>query len=427
MVGCDKNDLSVLQQQSSLQHFNKVPADVDSARHRVARSLAKAMGNSADLRSFVDSMAQTQPYGDYNFLFELEKNKSIGGTSVSSALANQSSQTSSYFSDSIELIDPTMVIHVYYPNDDITSWNTSTFKPLVAVYEDGMDDSTATSVPAYDHNGNATRITSSTPSSDVIVLIKQSERVVAIDMTAEKTSDGYYVSEYLSGGDPCVDDCFDAFYNSSNWSYMNYQVLIACLEDCYAGSGSGSGGSSGCDRNLPAYADKKEELHKWKFDSKADMLLAMGRIGWLLEGKVEMEATIVYHDSGPSSGTPRTSRGLFVHFREDYACNSSSCPWLIENWTTFIFDEEKNGDRYSVQWIEKDKLFGSGSFAEPKFNVEVPLPDGGKISFGISFKIAMDNDDEDLGSNEVLFCDNADVSGYEYTTGVIDWVTRVDH
>lgn len=385
------------------------------------------MGNSADLRSFVDSMAQTQPYGDYNFLFELEKNKSIGGTSISTALANQSSQTSSYFSDSIELIDPTMVIHVYYPNDDTTSWNTSTFKPLVAVYEDGMDDSTATSVPAYDHNGNATTITSSTPSSDVIVLIKQSERVVAIDMTAEETSDGYDVSEYLTGGDPCVDDCFDAFYNSSNWSYMNYQVLIACLEDCYAGSGSGSGGSSGCDRDQPAYKDKKEEIHKWQFDSKADMQKAMGIVGWLLEGKVEMEATVIYHDNGPSSGTPQKLNGIFVHKRNQYACNSSSCPWLIENWTSFTFYEEQNGDKYAVQWIEKDKLFGSDSYIEPSFNVKVPIDGGGEVSLGVKARINISNDDENLGRNVVEFCDNADVSGHLYPTGIINWITRVDH
>lgn len=197
---------------------------------------------------------------------------------------------------------------------------------------------------------------------------------------------------------------------------------MECIGNC-GSSGSGGNNTSGCDRDLAQYEDSKEELVKWKFDSKTDMQKACGKLGWLLEGEVEMRAIEIIHINGVNDGG-KTVEGHFNHARSEYACSGGSCPWLIENYKTFDFDKDENGDRYKIKWVEvDDKTFQTT--VTVSYGVEVPTQ-GGTVSAKTEVEIKISVFDDEVGSNFVEYCDNADVYGYDYTTGAVDWNTRVE-
>jgi len=424
-TACHKDEINEgLTNQENEILIDRTILSKDQIGLEVARNLAKNLTN-LELRNFIKTKALEAFDGDYNFLIETSKNERIthkksGKQIVFSNFlsegdikdSSQKSNITSQLMNSIKISYPLLQIAIpEFDNHQVAEWDIDSSIPLVAYLPLHIKDDI---IPAYDTEGNYHELSASTPPENLVIIIKENERVTVLDKNPKKKAET--LSKIF---DDCeiiaLDQATDAFYQNDTNEYHFTHELMNRSSFCSGGGGSGGSGSGNnrCDRDRKS---GKDRLNKLKFNS----MPSFREIAEWHDGAVELELTVFYGDGfGENDVKPVTKRfnGRRGEFKN---CGIFNCnpEWFdLYNTEIITWDKVEHSDVMQYVWIEIDG--------------------GGEQTFGLSFsgkfkgikiefkpKLTMKFNDDKVGESLVEYCDNTDGDGYTYNTGLMKFQVK---
>lgn len=388
---------------------------VDTARYIFAKALSLALADE-DIRDFIDDevISATNPCNDFEFLFELVKMSEIRNDSTfAQIMATYSDVSLDYFTDTIGHYDPKLTVYVYYPDEDSTSWNTTSYIPEVAFLSYDFEDSASATVPYFDQgslNVGDQGFDLDDEPTDVRLVVKESEFFSAVDPANEESWEGEDLKDFV--------EAYTRETYSNLWDY--YTILdYATYKSGYSYEyGSAHGGTAGCDRTN---SSDKENLYQAGFYNNQAKSNACP---WI-EGKIELFAYPIYNTGLTSSGNVYPEFFAYLRKRKEFRCPGGTCRWMDSpDFTTIEWDEGDHGDVWKYYWIERDKTGWSFELGIPlSTTIEVGSLE---VSIGLNAKIKYDPIDEQLGGKTVEYCDDADDPGETYTNGAVRFKVRTE-
>ena len=397
---------------------------------KIAKNLAINMSN-IKVREFIKQEAIKQFDGDYNFLVETNVDKDIEtnvdnsnarvnsvkfGNIIAGDLSHISSRTTfsiSNFLDSLSLLYPLMQVAVpQLESTDAEMWDEISEIPLVAFIPSDYDESNENQVIlAYDSEGNSVELDGSVEPNELVVVISQNERVVALD--------GEIIGQARTNRCPEI-----PLEVSPNYDFYS-------VRSCGGGDyppppppppPPPTPTANSCDR----YRNNgRDVLLKARFRSISQMRM----LETWLQGKPEMYVLIVFsnrssngnvvgeimrHNIGNEGWYHR--RGIFRRLVLDTKyIHQPLIRWYMDRY----------GDQMKYIWMEEDRgTLLSASFAA---HAVITLLNRQVVSIPISAtaSIGIGNGDETAGSTYVEYCDNTDGDGTNYVTGGLEfWINQ---
>jgi hypothetical protein len=406
----------------------------DKIAHQFAKILASSMSDSR-IREFIKEETSSQFDGDYNFLFELSKDKEIQldeGRTESITFANLlcsgngnlrvDDQEYALLLNQLETEYPTMQISVPQLEDiSVEDWNTSGFVPMVAVLNSDFDEHTTKFVTAYNELGEQFLLSVDQEPEHLVVVISQSETVLAFELF-----DDPYIGQMRSFCEQPMalytSDSFN-FYLDSDLVY--YQNCLIVGDSDISGSPTTGGNQVICDRDDKTGENRRDVLLKAKFKSKEQMR-TLER--WI-QGKPEMYVFIVFAKNN-NTRNPQFSHTIKGADKKGWYHRNLFGNVVLDmnklNIPVVTWDKEVYGKTMRYYWMEKDKPWLS---ARLKFDLNtsveileteiVEVFAQGSVEFSIGGK--WDNG----GDAFVEYCSNTDDVGTKYSTGFLDfWVNQ---
>ncbi|WP_299255114.1 hypothetical protein [uncultured Aquimarina sp.] len=415
-TACNKDEINEgLTDQESEITQNENLVSKDQLGLEVAKNLAKNLKN-VELRDFIKTKALEAFDGDYNFLIETSKNENITNKKSGQQIlfsnflsegdindSSKKSSTTSQLMNAIKVNYPLLQIALpEFDNHKVAEWDIESSIPLVAYLPLRIKDDI---IPAYDVEGNYYQLSASTPPENLVIVVKQNERVTVLDKSTKNRSNIFDDCEIIA----------PAFHQNDTNEYHFTDDLINQSNLCSGGGGSGGGGSgdNGCDRDRKS---TKDRLNKLKFNS----MPSFREVAEWHDGALEIEVTAFFgisEDSEVSVTKPfRGSRGQFKN------CSVFNCnpEWFdLFNTEIYTWDKDTYGDKMLYVWIEKD---GGGELEldlKLEFSTKIK---GVDIKIKPEFKITFE--DDEIGQSIIEYCDNTDGDGYTYSTGLMKFQVK---
>lgn len=459
----DKIDLTTQKATRNLEYSNLGSRYSKTEVRRIfSKTLALTINTNPEVKEILVNSARTKFNGDYESLYLMVKDTRTRFGKLSDLLlqsyrANFSEPISEdFFSNEVSKADPYLTIYIderYFTNPELLSDS----NPITIAFESAeINNDEVEYYEGYDSRGNFVKITKYSE-SEILIGIKENERIILIDKRELKTINGNSLASIL-GGEPC-DDLLEAVigffteaiitgndYLLAQATELNELYQCICLNDCEttvdtdgdgipddedgcpneAGPASNNGcpegciAPPGCDRTN---RDDKDEVFKFKFKD----CTAFRSTNTLFEGAREMRASITYANYNNLTGDVTTQtilkEGSFSKSSlrgTNWIGRCNSTKWVTVNWETYTWDYCTKGDMAYVYWYEEDN---------PDTTASLTLGftfTAGPIEIPVSFTIPFANQDDPLGGSVIEYCDNADGSGYLYHTGSIDFYYRME-
>ncbi|WP_299219922.1 hypothetical protein [uncultured Aquimarina sp.] len=422
-IACNRDEINegLTDQESEITQDENLLSK-DQLGLEVAKNLAKNLKN-VELRNFIKTKALEAFDGDYNFLIETSKNENITNKKSGQQIifsnflsegdindSSKKSSTTSQLMNAIKVTYPLLQIALpEFDNHKVAEWDTESSIPLVAYLPLRIKNDI---IPAYDAEGNYYELSASTPPENLVIVVKQNERVTVINKNSKKRT------EILSKmfGDDC-EIIAPAFHQNDTNEYHFTDDLMNQANLCSGGGGGTGGGSgsgdNGCDRSRKS---TKDRLNKLKFNS----MPSFREVAEWHDGALEIEVTAFFgisEDSEVSITKPfRGSRGQFKN------CGVFNCnpDWFdLFNTEIYTWDKDTYGDKMLYVWIEKD---GGGELEldlKLEFSTKIK---GVDIKIKPEFKITFE--DDEIGQSIIEYCDNTDGDGYTYNTGLMKFQVK---
>ncbi|MEP4535524.1 MAG: hypothetical protein ABJ004_20685 [Cyclobacteriaceae bacterium] len=419
---CDqqKEEPTIAQDQKEVISRKDV-SQMDRLSNTFAKTLATSMGN-VDLRNVIKSEVVKQFDGDYNVLLAqiidqpVETNEAGDGrvselSTFRELLVQTQSDARTTFDlnatlDSLLEIYPTLQISV--PGLEVgtaDTWDTQSQIPQVVIMDTNFDDQNAETLNAYDEYGNVTSLDAKTEPSELVIVVRPSESVVALERL---TDTGGRVAQVEPCGDPVLQTDLYDYYATED------------IYGCDTGGGSGGGGTGG-GSSIPCY--RSQSNNQTDYINKA-RFLSKNKIRELepwVYGKPEMYVIIVnvnVFDGFPTYQTRHIYAGENGWYSADLVggINYLKVKNLDIN-TGFVFDKALHGYQTYYYWMEEDfslnredKLFQITSMFDSE-----DWPTSDHIS-GYAFRNLYTGDDN-AGLAIVDYTDRVCDEGVKYTTG----------
>jgi len=459
------SDEVVTQKERSLSRGDLVYSDLGSvyskteARTIFAKTLARAISGNRDLKNFIYNEAATQYNGDYEVLYLMVKDKNIGGVPFHQLLNNTArglqytkQVTPDFFSNEVLKADPKLTIFLeerYFDNIQAYAMPVN-----VGVQPAEIREAQTSGYTAFKEDGSEYVVTEY--SQDTVLMgVKENERIEIFNVNTFNTTDGRYISKFLSGPlcNAFLQQIIQLFITAiiDGDQYLIVQVTklydiyrCICLGDCGDPDADGDGvpdaqddcpdeagpaSNNGCPEEPSCVApdcdrttfDKKDEIYKFKFNNCS----AYSSTSELFEGKREMRAVIVYSYLDPVTNnvisTDIKKAGSFSKSslrNSNWIGNCTSTKWATTNWETFNWDYCTHGEQIKIFWYEEDP----GQWGTFNLTVKFKL---GPVDINSSLDIPLKNNDDILGESVVQYCDAATGSGTLYNTGSIQFYYRL--
>lgn len=279
-------------------------------------------------------------------------------------------------------------------------------------------------VPVIHPNGAQSTLSASEYPSSLVLILRNSERVIALPRASNAT----FNARFESSGD-CIGD---VFFQDEYSDYVLLDSYHDAQNECTIISLPGSRFPSDtppndnppndpqCDRDLK---DTKDELAGFQFNG-------VDRIRRVVEGDdddkswfsghLEIHVDIII---GTASGEINTLKKVFHGTRTDFRkCGFlwTNCrtKWFATEVEIVTWDKAIYGDRMRYSFIEYDG--GEGTRKEAySFTTKI-----GGNDVTIAGEQTFQQNDDHLGSSLVEYCDNADEDGFNYDTGMIRFNVR---
>ncbi|AXT50961.1 hypothetical protein D1818_09030 [Aquimarina sp. BL5] len=418
-TACNKDEINEgLTDQESEIPQDETLLSKDQLGLEVAKNLAKNLSN-AELRDFIKAKALEAFDGDYNFLIETSKNENITNKKSGQQIlfsnflsegdindSSKKSSTTSQLMNSIKVNYPLLQIALpEFDNHKVADWDTESSIPLVAYLPLHIKDDV---IPAYDVEGNYYQLSASTPPENLVIVVKQNERVTVLDKSTKNRSNIFDNCEIIA----------PAFHQNDTNEYHFTDDLMNQASLCSGGGGgSGGGGTGGGSGNTGCDRDRKsgkDRLNKLKFNS----MPSFREIAEWHDGAVELELTAIL---GTGTNTFKDVVKRFNGRRGQFKnCSVFNCnPEWFDLYNTEIdtWDKDIYGDKMLYIWVEKD----GGGQIPLKFSLSTKIKGfNAKINSTITIKF----EDDEIGQSIIEYCDNTDGDGYTYNTGLMKFQVR---
>lgn len=383
-------------------------------------SFAKVLSKSLEkkeIRSFIKDESKRAFDGDYNFLFELEKEKPVNSSDAKGSLnsfadvlfqanaeSNRSSNEIQSFLDSLSKEYPLLQISVpSLENLSVNDWDVENFQPLIAVVP--TDYNSLQTIPAFDNDGNQINLATQEEPTQLVIVISENERVVALEKSFEQ-------------GKTQLVDCekqLVLLYENDTYEYYYRSDYYDAINSCAgggAGGGSGGGGGSGpviCDRDRKT---SRDVLNKMIFND----MTQLRRVKEWFDGGLDIEINIFF--ATPNGAISKVTKFISGRDHDFQDCPWFSCSpeWFGINTEVVTWDKALYGSAMLYIWIEKD----GGSTSTVSSGLSTTFDNNGiKTTLNTTVSYTKQADDDPLGESIVEYCDNTDGSGEQYTTGRI--------
>lgn len=421
-TACNKDEINEgLTDQESEILQDETLLSKDQLGLEVAKNLAKNLSNT-ELRGFIKTKALEAFDGDYNFLIETSKNENITNKKSGQQIlfsnflsegdindSSKKSSTTSQLMNSIKINYPLLQIALpEFDNHKVAEWDIESSIPLVAYLPLHIQNDI---IPAYDVEGNYYQLSASTPPENLVIVVKQNERVTVLDKSTKNRSNIFDDCEIIA----------PAFHQNDTNEYHFTDDLMNQASLCSGGGGgSGGGGTGGGSGNTGCDRDRKsgkDRLNKLKFNS----MPSFREIAEWHDGAVELELTVFYGDGPDDEKDVKKVTKRFNGTRGEFKnCSIFNCnpEWFdLYNTEIITWDKVEHSDVMQYVWMEKD---GGG---EQTFNLSFSGKFKGiKIEF--KPKLTIKFNDDKVGESLVEYCDNTDGDGYTYNTGLMKFQVK---
>jgi len=391
--------------------------DKSMLNKNVAKSLASII-KQKEVRKFVKSNVVNQFDGDYNFLFTLEKDKSIsieneaGRVSINtfgellsknfttSSIVGRSS--SSDFESLVSSLNPLMEIKIPELNGiSPEDWDTENTTPIVAALASNMRD--AEYIIGYDSEGNEYEIDLNKEPDQLVIIIGENERVIGI-----KNED------VVSGK---VNAICEPLFVEQGVSYVLKETYYNECQEPFPRPGDVINDPAGdppapvCDRDSKNTMDK---INRIKF---RNMTIYRDAEKWA-NGKFELRVIIVIGNIANSQLA--TVEKFYTEDRNDLKnCSwlGTSCDtvWRTLNTNIITWNEASYGNLMTYTWLEEDS--GTSTTYSINSSTSYTDPSGTTSSVTGSVSVTITDEDYKIGGAWVEYCNNTDGNGFDYDTG----------
>ncbi len=475
---CTKDDLTVQSTEANIES-KADRSDVNSeysplgskyskneAREYFSKALAITMANDPEVKNYLIEKANEQFNGDYEVLYLMVKDEKLNNGTFAEILQTHYERNyrdelpRDFFSEEVVKADPYLTVYIdehYYEESGLFT------RPVSVIYENsGIDESDVSYYDGFSAEGEPIKVTSF-DRDDVVIGIKENERLIIVDKRSMTSLNGNKIGSaiYFPLAQICAELIDTILIKSEQALITGDEVLIIdvlqlnnwykclCLNDCKILDSDGDGvpnklddcpleaglpSNNGCPESVPqgcvspAGCDRtnrsaKNEIYNIRFNNCSTFSSVYG----LLEGKLEMRASISYAYFNPNTSKAETTSILKAAsipadaFRDDNWIGScTGTKWYDAFWETITWDYCTYGDQAYIYWYEEDNADFNGSIKvgfKLKITKEVEIP--------VEVNIPLNNADDKLGGSVVQFCDTAEGAGYKYNTGSLEFHYRM--
>jgi hypothetical protein len=375
-----------------------------------AAALANGLKNE-NIRSFVFDKTQDQFDGDFNFLYFIEKDRTLGGPNSKSLTFAEAifGEKSNFRSTESSLeFDPLMQVALRGNDNQLLSMVDLDPNTPVLYISPNQDLKTNPIVPVINSDGEVSEWDIRVVPNSPVLIIGLNERLIKVpkNPTARVT----YEESCIQGSTPYFSDGLNDYYY-----YTDYFCGGGTIGE---GPGGGSGGgTSSCDRDLNS---NWERLDRVRFTTMDEMRNAES---WV-DGAPEVYF-IVFTGSSQSNlsqikkAIPEVDRSKW----KDCGVFTCTPEWVFpQNLEIFNWDKLSYSQIITYNWFEYDP--GDSETDSREVNYKDPIT-------GLTFKrtetIVTSNNDVDLLMTPVEYCDDATgTDARSYTTGKVEFVLRIN-
>lgn len=383
----------------------------------LAKTLASSM-EDVEVKSFLKESVLKKFDGDYDIFFHKAKDAPLSisdkqgrvkttsfaevlfGDDKSSTVRNgEQGSLQKYLSD-LQQAHPLLQIAIPdLPGASAETWDVSKHTPLVVYLSSEYDEKTTKFVKAYDSNGNVHMVDAVNPPNELLVVISQNERLMAIDKDE-------FDKKFSRINARCP---IERYYEAEN----NVYVLKEDYYNSECGGGyppvvgnppPSGGGSSSCDREGNS---KYDNIRRIKFTSMDYFRAAESYV----MGAPELFLTVFTGSTNTNLAQltkwiPKVDRSKWKD------CGVFTCDpeWHDLTLEVLYWDKDEFGDTMKYQWFEHD----SGDPVEFSSSITTKFDDGTTNTNQI--KTTITQKDTNLGESFVRHCESA---SKDYSTGKI--------
>jgi hypothetical protein len=402
----------------------------------LAKEFAKVLAIStedADMRDFIKETSLKKFDGDNNFLFVQAENeylnpetKSISSTfkdrlREKSQILTKSSGGEVDFDKLIEAIKtkyPLLQIAVPDIYEESTlNWNTEEYKPLIAFLPEDFNEATTQYITAFDIEGKEYELDVQNPPENPVIVISESERVVAIPKS----------KAIQSLGCELLHETVDYEYVSSA-CYKNALFQQTSLyNDQYSGRGNNSGNNRPIDTRSPhrAYNSDPPTLVRDDVITKAKFVSmdALKQVESWANGAPEVYMVVTYT---LKQNNTYTTQSIQKSFTDDGWTKGGvlgigrSTTTKTLNVPVLYWDKDNFGILMKYTFIESD----GGSSKKYTISYTNTYKDGNNtVTTQASTEIPIQKYDDMIGDAVINYNDQAIGEGKKYSTGLLEfWI-----
>jgi len=377
----------------------------------LALGIAKSLANPS-VRQLVKSVVVNSPDGDFNILLDQLSKSTITGKYNSTNYIKQKTEYGNYLEGILngnntpqaratkstfslaDLLTQNPLLQLSIPvwdDERVLNWDIQNEIPLVTIVPESSNIKNLNSIEAFDHEGNSYSLSTKTPPDQLVVVIKQSERIIAIPKRKESSNKNFK---------DCALNQITPVYQNDDTDYYLVEDYYEAENLCVGGSsgfqvGGAQGGNEIATDSCPRINnDKYDYIRDIRFRSLQKMREASG---WL-DGKIELRAVIL------AKSFPQPFNAVFYEKRNSFrSCGLFTCELKTydPNYRTFRWRLASDGDRILIVWYE-DAPSDKDSF---KITSTFTVKNDDGSSETISFEYNVKEDDLKLGDNFIEFCD----------------------
>lgn len=389
-----------------------VNLDLDDPTYVFAQNLASAMQHQ-EVRTFIKDNALMRFDGDYDILYAKVKNETIQpGINMRSSTFEElifgKNSTNTRIANEL-LNDPLLQISMpELPEASAEDWDIENYTPTIIIRPRGLDLKEVTHLPAIDGEGNNIQFDITKYPTKPIIVIGHNERVIAVPKNDKATNTNNNRTDSIE--EPCMASIDPYFEDQNNTYYLKEDYYSSCDGGGgYAGGGTGTGGSgsSSCDRDVKNKYDYVSRLKFKDIDGFRDA-------EHYVDGNPEVYCITILGANNPSGFTDQRKYISSPDRSKWKDCGVFTCnpEWFYANQEIFNWDKSDFGTIVRYDWFEEDD---SGVKLTYSISHTTEFEDGTKVTGSVT--IVIDQEDANLGSSFVRYCDNTDSYGEDYDTG----------
>ncbi len=376
----------------------------DALRNNFAKALVTSMGQPG-VKDFLKTQIQRNLDGEDGILYANVANLPVGSRTFAQVLqsnATGSAASANYFAVTVIQADPLLTISM--PDLDagnVSTWQTASLTPGVAVEPASFDDRTTTTVGGYDSRGNAISYSVANDPTQITLVVRKSERIIGVTKAT---------GTLIDGGQKPSDF-------PSEFTLVHSTTTTDFYKKNYVEPRSGDGGDGGGEKNVCQRDQKttKDEIYKLRFNSKDDAQYAES---WI-KGDLEMEIGVLLAMNGVNSSEFSSLYKYFSMKRKD----ARDGKWKFVEQEILHWTQETHGDimKYIIMESDENGISLELTFS---FGVKFKVPGVGDVELTLGGTLKFDPKDDYCGESFVEYCDTANTPGFMYNTGRVKFHVR---